>query len=80
MRDPYAPSPSVVVGIDGSRSAGQAAQWAIDEVVDRDVPLQLVYAIDATEGDHDDATGEVAAAEHAINDVISAIESTRKPV
>jgi nucleotide-binding universal stress UspA family protein len=79
MRDPYSPSPLVVVGVDSSRSARQAAQWAIDEAIDRDVPLQLVYAIDPAEGDHDDGSA-VAAAEHAIKDVIAAVESTGKPV
>ena len=39
-------SPSVVVGIDGSRSAVDAALWAVDEAVSRDIPLRLVYAID----------------------------------
>ncbi len=68
------------VQIDGSRSAAQAALWAIDEVLSLDVPVQLVYAIDATnEGDHDDAT-EVAAAEHAIKSVITEIESTGRHV
>ncbi|MDO3056999.1 universal stress protein, partial [Mycobacteroides abscessus subsp. massiliense] len=33
----------VVVGIDGSRAAIHAAQWAIDEAVDRNVPLCLVH-------------------------------------
>lgn len=80
MRDPYALSPAVVVGIDGSRSAGQAAIWAINEAVDRDVPLQLVYAIDSGEADRDDTTGELVAAEHAINDVLAAIEATGRPV
>ncbi len=68
------------VQIDGSHSAAQAALWAIDEVLSLDVPVQLVYAIDATnEGDHDDAT-EVAVAEHAIKNVITEIEATGKPV
>jgi nucleotide-binding universal stress UspA family protein len=47
MRAPY--SPSVVVGIDGSRAAGNAALWAVDEAVSRDIPLRLVYAIDSTD-------------------------------
>ena len=33
----------VVVGIDGSRAALNAALWAVDEAVGRDVPLRLVY-------------------------------------
>ena len=39
-------APSVVVGIDGSRTALDAALWAVDEAVSRDIPLRLVYAID----------------------------------
>ena len=46
MQEHYSPAPSVVVGIDGSRSALDAALWAADEAVSRDVPLRLVYAID----------------------------------
>jgi nucleotide-binding universal stress UspA family protein len=34
----------VVVGVDGSAAAISAALWAVDEAVDRDVPLRLVYA------------------------------------
>ena len=34
----------VVVGIDGSRAAMEAAVWAIDEAIDRDVALRLVHA------------------------------------
>lgn len=33
----------VVVGIDGSRAAIGAAVWAVNEAVNRDVPLRLVY-------------------------------------
>lgn len=37
----------VVVGVDGSAAAISAAQWAVDEAVERDVPLRLVYATGA---------------------------------
>ena len=37
----------VLVGVDGSAAAISAALWAIDEAVDRDVPLRLVYATGA---------------------------------
>ena len=33
----------VVVGIDGSRAAIEATIWAIDEAIDRDVSLRLIY-------------------------------------
>jgi len=72
MREPYSPSHCVVVGIDGSRSALQAALWAVDEAVDRDVPLRLVYAIDSF--------ASKPAAENAIRDASAAVESTRKGV
>jgi nucleotide-binding universal stress UspA family protein len=80
MRDPYSPSPAVVIGIDGSRSAMQAALWAIDEAVDREVVLQLVYAIDASESDAGERTAELATAERVIHQAFTAIESTGKPV
>jgi nucleotide-binding universal stress UspA family protein len=36
---------SVVVGINGSRAAVNAATWAIDEALSRQMPLRLVYVI-----------------------------------
>ncbi len=38
--------PTVVVGVDGSKAAINAAQWAVDEAVHRDIPLRLVHVID----------------------------------
>jgi nucleotide-binding universal stress UspA family protein len=38
-------NPSVVVGIDGSQAGIQAAEWAVDEAVSREVPLRLIYVI-----------------------------------
>ncbi|WP_123024455.1 universal stress protein [Mycolicibacterium stellerae] len=35
----------VIVGIDGSKAAIDAALWAVDEALDRDVPLRLVHVI-----------------------------------
>jgi nucleotide-binding universal stress UspA family protein len=35
----------VVVGIDGSRAAIHAAEWAVEEAVSREVPLRLIYVI-----------------------------------
>ncbi|ORW96889.1 hypothetical protein AWC28_10020 [Mycolicibacter terrae] len=61
----------MVVGVDGSRAAAQAVMWALDEAVDRDIPLLLVYALDDTD--------DVAAAESKIRGAISAVESTGKP-
>ena len=41
VEDRYSFSP-VVVGIDGSRPGIDAALWAVDEAVSRDIPLRLV--------------------------------------
>jgi nucleotide-binding universal stress UspA family protein len=83
MREIPPPSPAIVVGIDGSRGAVDTALWAIDEAVERDLPLRLVYAIadrdrgpiDAQNIAHDFATGEAAVRYAAM-----AIESIDKPV
>ena len=80
MPDPYSPSPSVVIGFDGSRSAMQAALWAIDEAVDGGVVLQLVYAIDSLDSDAGDGTSELATAERVVHQAFTAIEATGKPV
>src|SRR6478735_7951359 len=74
---------SVVVGIDGSRSALDAALWAVDEAVSRDIPLRLVYAIDpdaATGSDNQAAARDLATAEIAVRQAFTAVESTEKPV
>ncbi|MGB9305663.1 MAG: universal stress protein [Mycobacterium sp.] len=44
MNYPQAPKP-VVVGIDGSRAAINAAKWALSEAVSRDLPLRLIHAV-----------------------------------
>jgi nucleotide-binding universal stress UspA family protein len=81
MGAPY--SPSVVVGIDGSRAALDAALWAVDEAVSRDIPLRLVYAIDSTDNSDTDTEGaarKLATAELAVRYAFTAVESTEKPV
>lgn len=81
MRKPPPPSPSVVVGIDGSRSAITAALWAVDEAVDRDLPLRLVYALEPDDhSDPQDAARRLAMAEITVREAIVAIESTEAPV
>jgi nucleotide-binding universal stress UspA family protein len=82
MQDHYSPSPTVVVGIDGSRSAIDAALWAVDEAVIRDIPLRLVYAIDPTCASTDprDTARDLARAEVAVRHAFTAVESTDKPV
>ena len=36
---------SVIVGIDGSQAAIQAAMWAVDEAISRELPLRLIFVI-----------------------------------
>ena len=82
MADHYSPSPAVVVGIDGSRSAIDAALWAVDEAVSRDIPLRLAYAIDpaCASTDPQEAARDLARAEVAVKQAFTAVESTDKPV
>lgn len=77
------PSPGVVVGIDGSRWALNAALWATDEAVSRDVPLRLIYVVEPRNGDRFDAqeaSRDLARADIAIRQARVALESTEKPV
>jgi len=83
MRETSPPSPAVVVGIDGSRGAVDAALWAIDEAVERDLPLRLVYAIEPRKSgrsDSDSVAYDFTTAEIAIRQTKMAIESMDKPV
>ena len=71
MSEQFTP-PSIVVGIDGSRTAVRAALWAIDEAVSRDVPLRLVGAANSP--------AERAEAELAVRSAAAAVASrARRP-
>ena len=76
-------SAPVVVGVDGSDAAINAATWAIDEAISRDVPLRLVHAIHI-EGDaarpEDGFRLEVQYAESSLRAAGAAVEATGKPV
>jgi nucleotide-binding universal stress UspA family protein len=82
MRDTHPLSPSVVVGIDGSRNSLTAALWAVDEAIDRDIPLRLVYAIEPqpASSSPEESASALATAETAVRMAFVAIESTNKPV
>ena len=81
MERRHASGPSVVVGIDGSRSALNAALWAVEEAVSRDVPLRLLYAIDPDSAHGpEEAARDLASAEIAVRYAVTAVESTDKPV
>jgi nucleotide-binding universal stress UspA family protein len=72
----------VVVGIDGSRNSLTAALWAVDEAVDRDIPLRLVYAIepDRAATSPEESARALATAETVVRMAFVAIESTNRPV
>lgn len=77
------PSPAVVVGIDGSLAAVEAALWAVDEAVDRDVPLRLLYAIEPPHSgcrDHRSLTHDFATAEAAVRAASMAVDAADRPV
>ncbi|ART71211.1 hypothetical protein BTO20_24090 [Mycobacterium dioxanotrophicus] len=83
MESASLPSPGVVVGIDGSRWALNAALWATDEAVSRGVPLRLVYVVEPRIGDRFDAqeaSRDLARADIAIRQARVALESTEQPV
>lgn len=67
----------IVVGIDGSKHAVRAAIWAVDEAVDRDIPMELVYVVD---GHSSDLDREYAEAHHALHKAWVAAADTGKPV
>ena len=65
------------------RAALDAALWAVDEAVSRDIPLRLVYAIDSTDNSDTDTQGaarKLATAELSVRYAFTAVESTEKPV
>lgn len=82
MRYAHPPSPSVVVGIDGSRSALTAALWAVGEAVSRDIPLRLLYAIESPYPPtaSEDSAHALATAQIAIRHAFAAIEACDMPV
>jgi nucleotide-binding universal stress UspA family protein len=71
----------VVVGIDGSQAAINAALWAIAEAVYREVPLRLVYAMASQSGPTvADIQLEREYAESALRSASAAVESSGQMV
>ncbi|OBG60448.1 universal stress protein [Mycobacterium sp. E735] len=71
------PAPAIVVGVDGSSGAVQAALWAIDEAVSRDIPMRLVYVVDPRDAPTAAASeARLAAARTALADAHRAVEAT----
>jgi nucleotide-binding universal stress UspA family protein len=85
MRDSTTPQPSVVVGIDGSQAAIEAAEWAVDEAVSREVPLRLIHVIPeqvepATIVSVDNERMELEYGETALSMASAAVATIGKPV
>jgi nucleotide-binding universal stress UspA family protein len=73
----------VVVGIDGSQAALDAATWAVAEAVSRGVPLRLVHVSPATQVRHPPAKDrpcDIERAETALCRAEMAINHTEKPI
>jgi nucleotide-binding universal stress UspA family protein len=81
MSNADSPGP-VVVGIDSSGSAIQAAEWAAKEAVHQDVPLRLVYVIEITEEPivAEAYSAEEIYAESSLRAARLAVEATGLPV
>lgn len=73
---------SVVVGVNGSQAAVNAAKWAIDEALSRQMPLRLVYVIhrEAQTGSALISEWELERAETALSEASCAVQSAGKPV
>ena len=72
---------SVVVGINGSQAAVNAAKWAIDEALSRQMPLRLVYVIPrraAQIGSAPSSEWELERAEMALSKADCAVQSVAK--
>ncbi|OBG36318.1 universal stress protein [Mycobacterium alsense] len=74
-------SDRIVVGIDGSDAAINAAKWAVVEAVSRNVPLRLIHAIPARSGDAGgDASLEVEYAQTSLRAADAALQAMGEPV
>lgn len=82
MNSAESPRP-VVVGIDGSDAAIQAARWGAKEAVHQDVPLRLVHVIAVADGPSpstDAYRAEQDYAESSLRAACSAVHETGLPV
>ncbi|KAA1250624.1 universal stress protein [Mycobacterium simiae] len=80
MNHPRSPK-RIVVGIDGSDAAINAARWAVAEAISHDIPLRLIHAIlhrdDAPAGDE---SLDIEYAETALHGAAAALHAMGKPV
>ncbi len=62
---------SICVGIDGSRAALRAVEWAVTEAAARDLPLELVYVI-STDFDYTPVADGARIEQHYARDLLHA--------
>jgi len=72
--------PAVIVGIDGSQAAIQAAEWAADEAVGSGASLVLLAIIKATHPSAQDYHRDVAHAEASLQTARLAVEAMGRPI
>jgi nucleotide-binding universal stress UspA family protein len=76
-------SKSVVVGVDGSQAGVNAAKWAVDEAITRQLPLRLVH-VAGRKGSRSTLAQpsgwELEAGETALYQAEVAVQGVRKPV
>jgi nucleotide-binding universal stress UspA family protein len=81
MTRPQSPR-RIVVGIDGSEAAINAAKWAVPEAVSRDVPLRLINAIPQRRENApaDDDSLDIEYGETALRAASAALDALGQPV
>ena len=72
--------PAVIVGIDGSRAAIHAAEWAADEAASRGVSLLMLAIIKATHPSAEDYHRDVAHAEASLHTARLAVEAMGRAI
>lgn len=72
---------SIVVGIDGSRAAVAAAQWAAGKASSHDIVVRLLYVIDRRRGFTPSVIkAQSSVAEAALHDALAAVNATHEQV
>ena len=80
MNNPQS-SQRIVVGIDGSDAAINAAKWAAAEAVSRNIPLRLIHAIPQRPGDAAGDDGlDIEYAQTSLRAADAALQAMGKPV
>jgi nucleotide-binding universal stress UspA family protein len=72
----------IVVGIDGSEAAINAARWAVSEATSRDIPLRLSHALPERQADAPtgDDSPDIEYAETVLRAASAALHAMRQPV